>query len=281
MPEDFSGRSSKHLPPVLRIKLALGYPFGLRRVSGRELAVVYRMGHFHGIRGPREFRLAPFVDVVRCVVDMSHKHLSITLDDLATKDGLHFSVPVELQYNFDPRQLAREKIMTAIRRVDQTGAESIVHDNAQAVMFQVFGKYTGEQVARNEATQAIQKEFLDLLAARLLGYGLHLHLNDCYARTFIPPAGLGRSLNEAAQRTVEMENVGQFTDREVQRGVAIKVAESLQHMPNGMPLIDAAQLAHQQPLEDAHSVRGLVLRGRTEIASYISGDANEATETRL
>jgi hypothetical protein len=243
-------------PPLYRLLLTLGRPFGLRWAGDNEAAVVYRLERYHELRGPGFFWINPLTQSVRLFIQVTPDFILINAPNVQTRDALQFEISIALAYKFNPDLMPADKaalFVTWSRNVHR----AIVADNARRALQAVVPAFFSEQICRGEAFDAIEQKLKDELAGRLRPMAIELLL--CMVQQVQVPTALQDRFEAVVQRGVNVQDLSQYEPYELTQAMRVEVVEALKTMSVGRQYINLPDLMDAaMPLPDQPPPRRIV-----------------------
>jgi regulator of protease activity HflC (stomatin/prohibitin superfamily) len=172
--------ASEQDPLAHRLLLGLLGPFGLRKVSGNWLGVVYRKEKFHSLRGPGFFWIKPSLDEEeKGRISIEQDSFQVSSSGLQTRDNARLELSVELDYRLDPRSLPYRELVElaehAVRvRHGKEASRKKVEATVTAALRTIVSRLDAEPVCRGDRFGAIERNLEKQLHA-YLGEALDLH----------------------------------------------------------------------------------------------------------
>jgi regulator of protease activity HflC (stomatin/prohibitin superfamily) len=245
-------------PMAHRLKLRFGRLFGVRWVGDYELAVVYRMERYDKVMGPGYFRINPFTQTVRSVINVAPDFISTTVSGIQTRDALQLGVGMALAYVFDPRSIPRDNAALFVKWPREV-RRAIVTDHTQRAMQVAMPDFFAEQVCRGEVFERIERKFLNALTSRLQPLALK-PLFGMVLQVKVPSA-LQSRFEAVVQRAVNVQDLSNYEPYELTQAMRTEALEAIQHMPGGKQYINMPDLTDMVvPTDDNQPVLRRITR---------------------
>lgn len=213
-----------------RLALRFGRPFGLRWVGDFERAVIYRMESYDTLKGPGFFGINPTTQRIHDVVSIMPDLITTTLPNIQTRDAIQLDFPVAIRYAPILDQAPREVAAIAVR-LSPDVRRGIVTFNAQRALQAVLPLFNAEQVCRGQVYDAIEQRWLPILREMLAEYALEP--KRVRVLPVILPPTLKDRFEAVTQRTVDAQDLSQYTSFELARVLRVQVLEAMKEMsPN-------------------------------------------------
>lgn len=188
-----------------------------------ERAVVFRLGKFHGIRGPGLFLIIPFIDQVR-IVDTRIRAADIPAQQVITKDNVPVKINGVLFFKVD-------NVADAVIKVQDY--RYAISQYAQTSLRDVIGQMTLDQLLVER--EAIGKAIESNVEKDIEGWGLEV--TGIRIQDIDMPEELKKMMSR--QASAEREKRATITKAEGDREAAANLAEAAKTMassPGAMQL---------------------------------------------
>jgi len=179
-------------PVGLAVLAALGVLFGMAPQVAKqwERAVVLRLGHYRGLRGPGLFWLVPLADSISAWVDQRVITTPFAAEETLTSDTVPVNVDAVLFWMVhDPEQAALE-----VQNYPQA-----VSWAAQTALRDIIGRTSLSDLLRGR--ERIEDELQDLIDQRCMPWGIAVQAVEM--RDVVIPAPLQDAMSREAQATRE------------------------------------------------------------------------------
>ena len=147
------------------------------------------------------------------VLTIGPDYLDIPLRDLSTGDGLLVGVDTLIEYKFDPRIAPAENDAQRARLARRCGTQAerrvLLGFLAQRAMQTVTASFRAEQICRGQVWDMLEERFFESLDKRLLPFGMQLDRLGCALQRAHPPEVLKQRFEMAAQRSINIDDLGQ------------------------------------------------------------------------
>jgi regulator of protease activity HflC (stomatin/prohibitin superfamily) len=226
-----------------RMMLGLLGRFGLRWVSRREVAIVLKGEQFHKmVGGATTFFVVPGLQRVAQVLTIGPDYLDIPLRELSTGDGLLVGIDTLIEYKFDPRMAPAEndaqRARLARRCATQAERRVLLGFLAQRAMQSVTAQYRAEQICRGQVWDTLEQRFFEMLDKRLLPFGMQLDRLGCALQRAHPPEILKQRFEMAAQRSINIDDLDQYTPYQITQALRSEAIEALKGMQGASPYLN-------------------------------------------
>jgi regulator of protease activity HflC (stomatin/prohibitin superfamily) len=181
-----------HSPVALGIGVAAGAVMAMapQVASQWERAVVLRLGHFQGLRGPGLFWLVPFIDRVSAWVDQRVMTTSFAAEETLTSDTVPVNVDAVLFW------MAHDPVKAALEVQDYAQAVSWA---AQTALRDIIGRTSLADLLRGR--ERIESELQQLIDERSMPWGITVQSVEM--RDIIIPEALQDAMSREAQAARE------------------------------------------------------------------------------
>jgi hypothetical protein len=237
--------------------------FGLYWVGPGELVFVFKGEMFHKVvEGPGYRLLVPGLQRIAQRVNIGRDYLNIELRELNTGDGLTIGIDVLLEYLFDPRSIKNSSDLDRFRIVkrvpQQNDRRAVLMMLAQRAMQSVTASYRAETICRGQAWDELERAFFDQVDKRVAPYGIKLERLGCAVQRAYPPEMLKWRFEMAAQRAINIENLGDYAPYQIAQALRSEAIESLKGMHGSSPYFNLNDLAGAEapPERPAQIVEG-------------------------
>jgi hypothetical protein len=227
---------------------------GRQWIAGKDAAYILRRRKFLRLdKGPKWAFLVPVIDTVAFKISLLPETTLYTAEGIQTQDGLQVSVETKLEYRYDsfelPQGMPQEKqktwqAITGKRCQLPEHRREIVEIQTQRALQEVISQYNAVEVCSGRAMwKVIEPKFFELLETRMRNeFALVLIRERSALSRVIPPEALLQLMRAAAGRLVNRDNLGQFTDAELQRYLKVETIEALKNMPHATPYININEI---------------------------------------
>lgn len=254
--------ASKDNEPVAshRAKLSLMGRLGLNWVGGREVAVILKGEKFHRLQGgPGYFFLVPGMQRIAQRIAIGPDYVNLEMRELNTTDGLQVGIDMLTEYHFDPRSAPAnndgERAKLCKRVPMQTDRRALLMMLAQRAMQSVTSKFRAEQICRGQAWDDIEETFFDALDRRMLAFGMKLERLGCAIQRAVPPDMLRWRFEMAAQRAINIQNLGDYAPYQISQALRSEAIEALKGMQGSSPYLNLHDLTTtEQPTEPPRQI---------------------------
>ncbi len=226
--------------------------FGLYWVGPSELVFIFKGELFHKIvEGPGYRLLVPGLQRIAQRVSFGRDYLNIELRELNTGDGLTIGIDALLEYVFDPRLVKNATDMDRFRIVkrvpQQNDRRAVLMMLSQRAMQSVTATYRAETICRGQVWDELERAFFDQVDKRIAPYGMKLERLGCAVQRAYPPEMLKWRFEMAAQRAINIENLGDYAPYQIAQALRSEAIESLKGMQGSSPYINLNDLAGSDP----------------------------------
>jgi regulator of protease activity HflC (stomatin/prohibitin superfamily) len=230
-----------------KAKLSLLSKLGLNWVGGREVAVILKGEKFHRLQGgPGYFYLVPGIQRIAQRIAIGPDYVNLELRELNTTDGLQVGIDLLTEYHFDPRsapaQNDGERAKLCKRVPLQTDRRALLMMLAQRAMQSVTSKFRAEQICRGQVWDDIEETFFDALDRRMFAFGMKLERLGCAIQRAIPPDMLRWRFEMAAQRAINIQNLGDYAPYQISQALRSEAIEALKGMQGSSPYLNLHDL---------------------------------------
>jgi regulator of protease activity HflC (stomatin/prohibitin superfamily) len=254
--------ASKDNEPVAshKARLSLLGRLGLTWVGGREVAVVLKGEKFHRLQGgPGYFYLVPGMQRIAQRIAIGPDYVNLEMRELNTTDGLQVGIDMLTEYHFDPRNAPAgsdgERAKLCKRVPLQTDRRALLMMLAQRAMQSVTSKFRAEQICRGQVWDDIEETFFDALDRRMLAFGMKLERLGCAIQRAIPPDMLRWRFEMAAQRAINIQNLGDYAPYQISQALRSEAIEALKGMQGSSPYLNLHDLTTtEQPTESPKQI---------------------------
>ena len=180
------------VPAALVVGIVLGLLVGMSPQVAKhwERAVVLRLGHYHGTRGPGLFWLVPFVDNVSTWIDQRVITTAFAAEETLTSDTVPVNVDAVLFWQVHYAERAA---------LDVQHYPQAVSWAAQTALRDIIGRTSLSDLLRGR--ERIETELQDLIDQRCMPWGIEVQAVEM--RDVVIPETLQDAMSREAQATRE------------------------------------------------------------------------------
>ena len=180
------------VPAALVVGIVLGLLVGMSPQVAKhwERAVVLRLGHYHGTRGPGLFWLVPFVDNVSTWIDQRVITTAFAAEETLTSDTVPVNVDAVLFWQVHYPERAA---------LDVQHYPQAVSWAAQTALRDIIGRTSLSDLLRGR--ERIETELQDLIDQRCMPWGIEVQAVEM--RDVVIPETLQDAMSREAQATRE------------------------------------------------------------------------------
>ncbi len=240
-------------PPLLRLILFLGAPFGMAFVPQHFVQVVYRMGKYAGCRGPGLIYRSPLTETLGPLVFVKGQRHEYVFENIVSRDVLPVTVRLATSVTYDPAAAPdlASRLTHAPRETYVTLAGIYLRWGLLAAANRFNAAELTQVDVRTQIEDAVQGQANDEL--KFLGLSLSAKLRILSVEL---PATLTERHETIAQRRASILAGAEFHPAEYRRALVSEVLEKLsqggaESFVNFGELLDAYAAEH--PPQDAQS----------------------------
>ncbi len=228
--------SDPRLSPYDRLKLRLGWLFGVRWVGEDEVAVIYESGRLYALfRGPRSFNINPFTQEVIAIINAGPDMFQARCPGIRTRDAVPLDFLIALKYSFAPERSLRE-ITHLVVKLTPPERRAILVLHATNALQKVLPQFTVDEVCRGQVFDEIERRTLSGLYDLVSRLGLEpTRVMMCEVT---PPAALSNRFADLAQRRANAHDLAQYEPYELNQVMRAQVIEALSRMSPNRQYID-------------------------------------------
>lgn len=236
------------------LRRKLGSRFGLRWVTGRELAVVMQGEKFLRYQGgPGFFFVVPGLQRVLTVLTIGPDYFHTPLMDLSTNDGLYIGIELFFEYFFDPRKatsnLPIEQARLIRRAPNQDDRRAILTTVAQRVMLSITSGFRAEQICRGQVWDEIEARLFPELNKRLAWFGMAVDPHTSVIQKIHAPEVLMKRFEIAAQRSVNIDNLSAYAPFHITQALRSEAIEAIKDLSGASSYINLHELTSSEGQE--------------------------------
>jgi len=211
-------------PPLLRLILFLGKPFGIAFVPQHHKQVIYRMGKYAGVRGPGMIYYSRLTETLGPLVLTKGQRNEFVFENIMARDVLAVTMRVATSVTYDPT--AAPELASSLTRAPRESYVSIAGVYIRWALLSKANRFNAAELTqadvRAELENAVQEQANQEL--KFLGMRLSAKLRILSVEL---PATLTERHETIAQRRANILASTEFHPEEYRRAMVSEVLERL------------------------------------------------------
>ena len=213
-------------PPLFRLLLWLGGPFGWYYIPESYVRLVKRMEQYHRLeKGPGFRQYNSFTETLGPVIRVGFEPFAYQFDNLPAKDGLQLGLKFSLLYEFFPERISKLTTVAKLGVLPKDVFCEIVANRMRRALLNIIPVYTAEAVCRAQDFENIEKQLV-VNTNQLLTF-LGIEISNPLILQVIPPDSLRARFEGVAQRRLNVEGLREYQSTEVNRALAAEFIEGI------------------------------------------------------
>jgi hypothetical protein len=211
-------------PPLLRLLLVLGRPFGLTFVPEHYMRVIDRMGRYATAKGPGLVYHSPLTETLGPLVYIAAQVAEFEFDNLLSRDVVPVKMQVTANVEYNP--LGGPELASILTRLPREAYLGIARTFIRWGLLEAANQYTATELTQHPVRAAIEASARDRANEELAFLGLHLAGKLLITRVELP-ATLAERHETIAQRRASILAGTDFHPSEYRRALVSELIEQL------------------------------------------------------
>jgi SPFH domain/Band 7 family protein len=253
-------------PPLLRLILFLGKPFGIAFVPQHYVQVVYRMGKYAGCRGPGLIYYGRLTETLGPLVLVKGQRNEYTFENIVSRDVLPVTMHVATSVAYDPA--AAPDLASTLTRVPRETYVSIGGTYIRWALMAAANRFNATELTQADVRAQIENAVHEQTNNELKFLGLRLSAKLRLMSVELP-AVLTERQETIAQRRASIMAGAEFHPAEYRRALVSEVLERLSQ-GNAESFVNFGQVleayAAEHPPEGARPANPLRIVEQTPLA---------------
>lgn len=217
---------SQSAPPLFRLVLWIGGPFGWYYIPESYARLIKRMEQYQRLeRGPGFRQYNPFTETLGPQFKVGLEPFAYQFDNLPASDGLQLGLKFALNYEFFPERVAR---LTTVARLGVLTKEvfcEIVSNRLRRALLNIVPAFPADVICRGQELDNIENQLV--VNANQLLEPLGITLSGPLVLQVIPPESLRARYEGLVQRRLNVESLREYHSTDVNRALAAEFIEGL------------------------------------------------------
>lgn len=243
---------SHSAPPLFRLLLWVGGPFGWYYIPESHVRLIKRMEQYQRLeRGPGFRRYNTFTETLGPQFKIGLEPFAYEFDKLPASDGLQLGLKFALNYEFFPERVGKLTTVAKLGVLTKEVFCEIVSNRVRRALLNIVPAYTADTICRGQEFDNIERQLVE--NSNKLLQPLGITLSGPLVLGVVPPDTLRARYEGVVQRRLNVESLREYHSTDVNRALAAEFIEGLagrsgdQYMDVGATL---ASVAGQTPGED-------------------------------
>ncbi len=229
--------TSPSAPPLFRLLLFFGGPFGWYYIPESHARLVKRMEQYHRLeKGPGFKHYNPFYETLGLPFKVGLEPFAYQFDNLPANDGLQIGLKFALTYEFFPERITKLTTVAKLGLLPKDVFCEIVSNRVQRALLNIVPAYSADTVCRGQEFDNIEKQLITNTNQLLEPLGIVV------SRPMVlqvnPPDTLRARYEGLAQRRLSVEAMREYHSTEVNRVLAAEFVEGLAARSGGDQYMD-------------------------------------------
>lgn len=218
--------SNTSAPPLFRLMLFFGKPFGWYYVPESYVQLVKRMEQYDRLeRGPGFKRYNSFTETLGPQFKVGLEPFAYQFDNLPAGDGLQLGLKFNLNYEFFPERVSKLTTVAKLGVLSKDVFCEIVSNRIRRALLNIIPAYTTDAVCRGQEFVNIEKQLV--ANANPLLAPLGIEVSGPLILQVIPPDSLRARFEGVAQRRLNVEALREYQSTDVNRALAAEFVEGI------------------------------------------------------
>jgi regulator of protease activity HflC (stomatin/prohibitin superfamily) len=213
-------------PPLFRLLLWLGGPFGWYYIPESHACLVKRMEQYHRLeKGPGFKRYNTFTETLGSQFKIGLEPFAYQFDNLPASDGLQLGLKFALNYEFFPEKVGKLTTVAKLGLLPKDVFCEIVSNRVRRALLNIIPAYTADAICRGQEFANIEKQLV--INTNELLTPLGITLSGPLVLQVIPPDSLRARYEGVAQRRLNVESLREYQSTDVNRALAAEFIEGM------------------------------------------------------
>jgi regulator of protease activity HflC (stomatin/prohibitin superfamily) len=155
-----------------RVLIFLARLIGFHFVPEDSKAAVMRLGMYNRARGPGFVWVAPLIERVENLIEVTMRLTTFTVEQVVSSDGIPFDFKLTVRYSFDPDSTSSRSIAAQLVRQPDHVLENIVRDYVDKSLRRTVARYIAEDICNGGPIAAIEQGVMEGLKVQVGHLGL-------------------------------------------------------------------------------------------------------------
>lgn len=224
-------------PPLFRLLLWLGGPFGWYYIPESHVRLIKRMEQYNRLeRGPGFKRYNTFTETLGPQFKVGLEPFAYQYDNLPAKDGLQLGLKFAVNYEYFPEKVSKLTTVAKLGVLPKDVFCEIVANRLRRALLAIIPAYSADAVCRGQEFENIEKQ-LAVNGNQLLE-PLGITISGPSVLQVLPPDSLRARYEGVAQRRLNVESMREYHSTEVNRALATEFIEGLAGRQGGDQYMD-------------------------------------------
>jgi len=229
--------TSPSAPPLFRLLLWLGGPFGWYYIPESHVRLIKRMEQYQRLeRGPGFKRYNTFTETLGPQFKVGLESFAYQFDNLPANDGLQLGLKFALNYEFAPERIAKLTTVAKLGVLTKDVFCEIVSNRVRRALLNIVPSYSADAVCRGQEFDNIEKQLL--ANSNQLLEPIAITLSGPLVLQVNPPDSLRARYEGVVQRRLNVESMREYHSTEVNRALATEFIEGMAGRQGGDQYMD-------------------------------------------
>ncbi len=238
--------NSSLYPPSVRIRLWLGNMFGIglkfEFVPEEHRQVIYREGHYWGVRGPGIIRWNRWSEKAGPLVYTGNQTREFTFAEVTTHDVLPVTIRLRAVIRYDPKDTLKE-LARVFTHQSREAHLSIVETYIRKALMSAVNRYNATEITQHNVSALIEERLFQVVPEEMGFLGLHLNGKPKILNVELPRTLADRHEKLAQRQALIAATGGKETDPlAIRQALMIEFLENLEKSGKSESLINFNQM---------------------------------------